>query len=447
MNENFNLAKTFFEQGEINFAKEDFENAEKNFQTSLNLLPNRISTLINLGLTKIKLRKLIECNEIIKLIGKDLKNLENIDFLNLKSLYFGETNNFEEAEVVLNSMLSFSKKLNNTKLSEIFSYKGIVYSQLGKHEKSISFQKKAIEIDNGNILAKFNLGIQNLKLANFIDGWKYYEYRIKKNKLPTLKYPKNINDIKSKKVLIRSEQGFGDIIQFSRFLKLIEGLTDEIDFLIPKGLDGLFKFNKAKTIFIKEKNYDYEIYLCSIPFLFNVSEDDIAGLSYDNFNTIKTVETKVLEDKKIKIGLAWSGKSSYPYDYLRSFTLEEFKPLFNEKKLEFYCLQKDIRNQDLDYFNKLKINNLGNLSFSQIANEMLNLDMVISSCTSLLHLASSLNVKTWAMLPYSSDWRWIESRTTSPWYKNLKIYQKNKKDSWFDLVVRIKSDLKKEFGL
>ena len=446
MSNNFELAKTFFEQGEANFAKQDFINAEKNFQTSLNLLPNRTSTLINLGLTKIKLRKINECEDIINTIERDGKNSNNIDFLNLKSLFFGETNNFKRADKVLDLMLSNFNELGQKRLSEIYSYKGIAYSQLGNHKESILFQKKAIETDQKNVLAKFNYGIQNLKIANFDEGWRYYEYRIDKNNLPKLNYPKSISELKSKKILIKSEQGFGDMIQFSRFIKLIEDCTDEIDFLIPKGLAGLFNFNKTKTIFKKEKNYDFEIYLCSIPYLFRINEKNILELSYDNFQ-ISNKKRLSKKNSKIKIGLTWSGKVSHSYDYLRSFSLKELEPLLTDNSYEFYCLQKDIRNEDLTYLNKSNIINIGNLSFSEISKKIIDLDLVLSSCTSLLHLSSSLNVNTWAMLPFSSDWRWILNRKTSPWYKNLKIYQKNENDSWYDLIIKIKSDLKKEFKI
>jgi len=282
MNNNFELAKEFFYKGEENYSKKNFSYAEQNFLISLNFLPNKISTLINLGLTKLKLRKIDEAEEIIckinsllKVSSKEEGNIEN--FLNFKSLFYGESNNFDKSIQTLEQLIII-KNISKNKLSEYLSYMGIAHSKIGNYFKNIDLQQKSLKLNPNNIQAKFNLGLQYLKLENFKDGWSFYENRLVKNSLDTKLYPKNIKDIKNKKVLIKPEQGFGDIIQFSRFIPLLENYTDDIDFLIPKQFGNLFKFSKIKTIFEKKKNYDYEIYLCSLPFLLNVFYSDLKNI-------------------------------------------------------------------------------------------------------------------------------------------------------------------------
>ncbi len=446
MQNNFDLAKMFFEKGEVNYANKDYVNAENNFQTSLNFLPNHIPSLINLGLTKIKLRKIKDCKEIIQKIDFNNNEENNLDILNLKSLFYGASNSFEECINIIDQILSHSKNLDKKKISKLYSFKGVAYSQLGDHKKSITYQKKAIELNKNNFSAHFALGCRYLKTGNFKDGWRRYEYRLKENSLDDSKYPTNITDIKNKNILIKFEQGFGDIIQFSRFINLIENYTKKIDFLIPKKLKNLFNFKYTQLIFKKENKYDYEIYLCSLPYLLKIDYDDLLNTPYDNFKLIKKNQKLFNSKSKINIGLAWSGNYSYKFDYLRSINLKDLKPLFDNSRINLVCLQKDIRENDMEFLNKSNIKNLGNMSFSEISEEIIKLDLVISSCTSLLHLASSLRTETWAMLPYSSDWRWLDKKSYSPWYKDLKIYQKTKHQTWTELARLLNGDLSEKFN-
>jgi ADP-heptose:LPS heptosyltransferase len=100
-------------------------------------------------------------------------------------------------------------------------------------------------------------------------------------------------------------------------------------------------------------------------------------------------------------------------------------------------LQKNIRESDLDYFNQLNINNLGNLKFSNLAEEINKLDLVIACDTSILHLSSSLDVRTYALFPFVSDWRWIDSQINTKWYDSLEIFRLKKDQLWEELLNKV----------
>ena len=441
MSNNFELARSFFYQGEKNYSKKNYKDAEKNFLLSLNLLPNRISTLVNLGLTQIKLNKIKEVSEVIEKIELLLDNKHDEEdkknLLNLKSIFYGETNNFSKSIEVLNQLI-IHPKIENYKISEYYSYMGIAYSKLENYKKNIELQKKSIEINPDNIFAKFNLGLQYLKFEDYKKGWFLYEYRLQKNKLSKKHYPENIIQIKNKKILIKSEQGFGDIIQFSRFISLLESYTSKIDFLVPKQIGNLLKYKKANIIFKKKESYDYEIYLCSIPFLLNIDYSDLNNITYSNFKYQKNKHKYDFEkNKKFNVGLAWSGRESYSYDYLRSLKLDSLSPLLKNPKIKFFCLQKDIREIDKKKFLSSNISYWGDLNFEDLAKKMIELDFVISSDTSILHLSSSLKIKTLAMLPFVSDWRWPMFKNNSNWYKDLKIFRQKKGETWENVVEEI----------
>ncbi|RZO90399.1 MAG: tetratricopeptide repeat protein, partial [alpha proteobacterium HIMB114] len=347
MNDNFNIAKNFFETGEDFFLKKKYDEAEKNFNLSLKFLPDRVSTLINLGLCKIKLKEYDKCLEIINKI--QTLNHNSFDFQNLKSLYFGETLQFKKAIDEINKCLN-SKNLNNFDKSNLLNYKGIAYSKLSKYEESIKLQKEAVQLNENNFDAQCNLGFNNLVLENFEIGWKQYEFRLKKNNLDILKYPEKISDIKNKKILIRAEQGIGDVIMFSRFLIDLLFYTTDISVEIPSVLKNFFRndqFNFTTKKTIKLNNFDFEIFIGSLPYLLNKKNNFKIK---SNLLNPQIFNTQVPKDKSFKIGLAWSGNKNFKYDRLRSFKLKYLSKLFSLKNqnIDFFCLQKDIRECDKD---------------------------------------------------------------------------------------------------
>ena len=87
--------------------------------------------------------------------------------------------------------------------------------------------------------------------------------------------------------------------------------------------------------------------------------------------------------------------------------------------------------------------NLGNLGFYNLAKEILNLDLVISSDTSILHLSSSIGIKTYGLLGYRADWRWLDHDKSYSWYKSLEIFKLKKNQNWEDLSNTIVDNITK----
>ncbi len=407
MESNVKLAKENFEKGNKNFNDGLFFEAEKYFNLSLEHLPDRVSTLSSLMICKIKLKKLNECENIIEKINSLDPNYPYGIYA--KAIYYGEKLNFSKSKEELISIIN-NKNIPSEYLSTFYNCLGTTYVQLFNNVESIKCYLKAISLNPDNYEAHFNLGTRYLSENNFNVGWKHYEYRLKKNKLSNDKYPQKIDDVSNKKVLIRHEQGFGDTIQFSRLLNNLTEYTKEIDLLIPEALKNLFNIKNVNIInkLDNNTNYDYDIYLMSLPYFFNLDLANPPKSSSINTQFLK----KNMEEKKnknLKIGFAWSGNENYNFDNLRSINLLSLKKIFDLNNITFYCLQKDIRKTDIDYFKALNISNLGNLNFSDLAQEIVKLDLVLACDTSILHLSSSLGVKTYGLFPFVADWRWANS--------------------------------------
>ena len=106
-------------------------------------------------------------------------------------------------------------------------------------------------------------------------------------------------------------------------------------------------------------------------------------------------------------------------------------------------MQKDIRKNDREYFEANNIEYLGNLKFYDLAKEVVDLDLVISTCTSILHLASSLKQKTYGLIGYKADWRWLQDQKKSSWYESLEIFRLKKNQKWEEILDTVSNNIVK----
>ena len=122
-----------------------------------------------------------------------------------------------------------------------------------------------------------------------------------------------------------------------------------------------------------------------------------------------------------------------------------FLVLYFTLDVNFFCLQSEIWDRDLDYFQSSKIVNFGKYNFSELTSIIPNLDLVISSDTSLLHLSASLNKETWGIINLSPDWRWGKFNTINP-YASLKLFQQKNFANWDNVVNEIYDKLNKKLN-
>ena len=285
--------------------------------------------------------------------------------------------------------------------------------------------------------------------GNFDEGWKLYKYSQSNFnvKFPSIPEWKG-EDLNSKKILIYNEQGIGDAIQFSRYLINLNKICKNIDFILNKNLIEIFDADDQEGLnLITKENidlnkYNYKISLSSLIKFFykdsNLTTKNLIKVNLDKVNSFKNE----IDTKKLNIGIAWSGTFYGPKQPYRSIPLDKFKDIISPD-FNFYCLQNEIWESDQITFNNLNIINKGNLKFKPLSEFIQNLDLVISSDTSILHLAASLGKETWCLISLDPDWRWgkfIEFYK----YENIKIYRQNKFNDWTDIMQVIKKDLAKK---
>ena len=336
---------------------------------------------------------------------------------------------------------------------------GILFHQLGQFQNAKSYFEKAIQIDPNHPDVNFSLGMLLLSMSDFKNGLIKYEWRkklpININKLKNIKglewQGENLNN---KTILILSEQGIGDIIQFSRYIYLIEKeYSANIIIKTDKKIAHLFSKSKFKLIFNEDNipKYDFYKHLMSLPKIYyektKTFPSQINFIPKDKKITLKWKE-RLNEIKGFKVGINWQGRKTYGVDHLRSIPLNYFNDLFNIEKINFISLQKgfgleqikNFKHKDKLYDFSKEVDNGENI-FEDTIGILQNIDLVISIDSSLVHLSSTLGIKTFALLHFCPDWRWNLMTKEFSWYDNLKIYRQEEVNKWDSIFSLLKKDL------
>lgn len=385
---------------------------------------------------------------------------EEINFDIVLVRYFRKVGNYLEAEEILKKL-----KKKYPKNSKIFFSSGIFYRYIGDYDQSkqdflysINLKSKDQSLIDRSI---FNYGCTLISNKELNPGWKSYALRELnplesnfKNKIMSIKELADKTKLKKEdKLLIWTDQGYGDNIFFFRFLKKIN--KNNLFFISKKNDFNFFQKNNLGIKIIQQEEFlinnfqfNYQINISNIPAVFDLDvpvNDELIDL---NVNDVSKAKSLLSNNSKPNIGIAWSGNPEYEQDYSRSILFNTFKKIIDDQQFNFYCLQKDIQPRDMKSFELSGVKYLGNLDFYDTACFVKNLNLVITTDTSLVHLCGFLNLNTVLLLSKFPDWRWIEKNQTgqTPWYETVKFIKQSIFGDWnsvFNLVNKELQQLKK----
>ena len=392
------------------------------FSKALELDKNNKILVNNILLCYLYLRNENKAEEYFKIAENIDSNY--IEFLHNKAEYLILKNQINEAEKILDKHKDITKFL----ITLIR-----LYFNSGQNNKGNELLNKSRDLLKNNSDFFNFLGIRYLYEGNFDEGFKYYEFR--KSKLTN--FFKEINEwdgsnIKDKSIVVYNEQGLGDSIQFSKYLLPLSKVSNKITFVVQENIKNLFK--ELKNINIKTYNecknqtFDFKISLGSL-IKFFYKEKINSEESLIEFNHKKKIELEnKIDFSKKNIGLVWSGSFLGPNEPYRSIPLNNFRKILS-LNANFYALQNEVWDRDLEYFKSSNLIDCGNYKLDELSSLISKLDLVISSDTSILHLASSLNIETWGILCLYPDWRWGEFNKFNP-YNKLKLFNQKQFCNW-----------------
>jgi Tfp pilus assembly protein PilF/ADP-heptose:LPS heptosyltransferase len=427
--------------------------ATEMFKMSLGVDDKFVSTYVNLGAACNK-AKMYEEGEKALLQAIMIDDENSGAYANLGNIY-NKMKRHEEARIQHEMALMLDDKSASNHANI-----GITFKNLRLFKEAKKSLQKACLIDPNFVNAHFDLATTYLSLGEYKKGFESYEWRFKKPEMSSLlrdmteilkkpRFKLNMKK-KDKTLLLFSEQGFGDIIQFVRFalvlkekypaLKLKIQVRPELKTL----LETMDCFDEVISRGEKVGEFDYQLAVMSLPHLLKTTLKNLPSKTYLE---VKGKSDLKLDKKKLNIGLVWGASNTGESYEDKVFSLEHFKPLMDDKKVQLYSLQvagdsKQIKEMGLS--DKEIINLEDKLTdFRQTAIMIEKLDLVITSDTSVAHLAGAMGKEAWVVLQKNADWRWGLEGETSTWYPTLKLFRQTKKGDWESAFKKVYTMIEK----
>ncbi|BBK43966.1 hypothetical protein STVA_39860 [Allostella vacuolata] len=311
---------------------------------------------------------------------------------------------------------------------------------------------------------RFVLGAHYLLLGRLREGWQHYESRHRPPKAALADGRRRIptwtgtEPLAGRTILLQSEQGLGDTIQFCRYAPRVHRLGARVLLWVQSPLKGLMHSLEGVDAVLgagdAHPDCDFRCALMSLPHAFGTTVETVpAAHSYLAAEParIEAWRRRLPDDGRPRIGIVWSGNPRYGNDRNRSARLDQFRPLF-DLDAHFVSLQKEVRAADMATLRgEPRLLRVGEelTDFSDTAGLVANLDLVVSVDTSVGHLSAALGRPTWFLLPATPCWRWMLDRSDTPWYPTATLFRQQRANDWPGVIGRVREALLEDasFGM
>ena len=349
----------------------------------------------------------------------------------------------------------------NPGLAEAHVVLGNAHLELGEYEQATAAYRAAIACNPNFPPARYQLALARLTVGDFAEGWAQFESRFDAGfagavSPPLLPMPMwNGDDISGKTLLVLTEQGYGDHIQFCRLVRplaergvrIVMGASPpllELMRTLP-GVSGLLSTVEEAWF----RGCDCWTFVASLPYRLGVGADstpaDTPYLGADPARAAKWRERLARWGGKLKVGLFWAGRATHANDRRRSMALAQLAPLAAVPEVVFVSLQRDQRIEEaLDPPAGMELIACGEelQSFADTAALLGELDLLITVDSAAAHLAGALRRPVWTLLPFRPDWRWHLEREDSPWYPGMRLFRQPRRGDWASVVERVAGELR-----
>jgi tetratricopeptide (TPR) repeat protein len=340
--------------------------------------------------------------------------------------------------------------------AETLNNRGLALVELRRFDDALASYLGATTIKPDLAEAHFDEGLCRLLIGDFRRGWEKYEWRWKRRdrrwKIRDFPQPKWLGEeeIDGKTILLHTEQGLGDTIQFCRYASLAADRGAKVVLVVQPTLRSLIESVPGAMLVLAEGDplpaFDLHCPLPSLPLAFRTTLDSIPArvpyLAADE-RRIEFWRTRLGPKKSLRVGLVWAGHPEHKRDRDRTLPLSDLA-LVAGAGCAFFSLQKDIRDSDKDAFESIGvIRQFGDelTDFSDTAALASLMDLIISVDTSVAHLAGAMGKPVWILLPHTADWRWLLDREDSPWYPTARLFRQPGFGDWNGVIRRVAGEL------
>jgi len=339
---------------------------------------------------------------------------------------------------------------------------GNTHKSLGHLDSARRDFELALQAAPDDVMARWSKGLLDLTLGDFEAGWPLYEARFElahlRDAQRTFPVPRWTGEqaLDGKTILVHAEQGFGDTVQFCRYVLELEARGATVLFEAQPVLAQLLsslpmrgkRFSQGETL----PWFDVHCPLLSLPWALGTRLDTIPGhvpyLSADA-EAVRSWRARLQSLPGLKVGLHWQGNADtekQPWVRGRSFPLSAAAALASVSDVTWISLQRGPgagQRTQTEFGRQLQQlidpEDLSAGAVLETAALVSALDLVVTSDTFLAHLCGALGVPVWTLVQRVPDWRWLLGRDDNPWYPTMRLFRQKDTGDWpgmFEEVVR-----------
>jgi Tfp pilus assembly protein PilF len=493
------VAEVYFNQGTTLLRQGSYAEAERYLREVVRIWPAHAGALNNLGTSVWQQGRILEAEEyyrralveapddfgVLNNLGNALweqgRPAESVDYyrralelrvdsaetqMNL-GVALSDLGQFDEAIEWLESSLRL-----HPHSPEALDNVGMTLSRQGKWDEAMVWYERSLAVRPDFPEAHRNRAFTWLIHGHFARGWAEHEWRVgcRNHRVrPVPRAPWTGGDIEGRTILLRAEQGLGDVLQFIRFAGPVRRRGARVIVACPEALIRLIArcpgVDAVEDWFGPIPDCDVQSMLMSLPAILGTTQASLPGefpylapdvATVDRWRPIlerslasvgsRDVDHGAARDRIFRIGIAWQGNPCHRNDRARSFPLSHFARLAELPGVRLISLQKGTGTEQLaDLAGRFPVAVLPGTGpgeddrrdFLDTAAIMSLVDLVIAPDSAVAHLAGSLGVRAWVPLPAVPEWRWMLDRDDTPWYPTMTLFRQDSSSDWGTVFRRM----------
>jgi Flp pilus assembly protein TadD len=337
-----------------------------------------------------------------------------------------------------------------------FDVRGTVLKDLRRTGEALAAYQQAIALKPDSAGPYVNLALVKLMTGDFADGWRFFEWRWSKAmrgaQARDFGRPRWLGkgDVAGRTVLVHGERGFGDVVQFVRYVPKLAALGAQVVVEAPAPLLPLLKSLPGEYRFVAEgeplPEFDLFSPVMSLALAFDTALDSVpAEVPYLSVDPARRAlwRKRLGKKKRPRIGLVWSGEPVHYNDHHRNIPVAVLAPLLG-LPCAFHALNRSIRAGDraaLAGCRNLRFHEREIADYADTAALIEAMDLVITSDTTVAHIAGALGKPVWILLSWIASWRWMLNRADSPWYPTATLIRQNWLGDWNEVIGEVRARL------
>ncbi len=353
---------------------------------------------------------------------------------------------FDEATSAYNRALELKPNY-----ADAWANLGTTLHHNGDFNEGMIALRRAIALAPNHANAHSGLGILLLMRGDFGEGWDEYEWRLRSSERKGPRFPEKPwrgESLAGKHIYVQAEQGFGDTLQFARYIPPLAARARKVTLRVHQQLVTLLRDSLPGVTVLGDRGdpepYPCDAVLLSLPRLFRTRLETIpAQVPYLQApaDAVQRWRQQLGKISGLKVGLVWAGNPEHVNDHRRSVELTQLAPVLATPGVSFVSLQVGPRAADLKKLkgSKTDVADIASAftDFVESAAAVSALDLVITVDTSMAHLAGALGKPVWVLLPSVTDWRWMLQREDNPWYPNMRLFRPRDGEAGGGVIARM----------